>query len=113
MAGERRRGGTDPAKSARFALSPHRRRQPRAGLHLARADPNWGAGGHAAGVVDRRPTMLVDEILAAAILDQLLHDAEVVRINGPSWQPRGRIDILAEDCTGHPQPAEPTPRRKP
>jgi DNA replication protein DnaC len=30
-----------------------------------------------------------DEVLAAAILDRLLHDAEVLTINGPSWRLRG------------------------
>jgi DNA replication protein DnaC len=35
-----------------------------------------------------------DEVLAAAILDRLLHDAEVLTINGPSWRLRGRGDIL-------------------
>lgn len=38
-----------------------------------------------------------DEILAAAILDRLLHDAEVLTINGPSWRLRGRSEILQED----------------
>ena len=38
-----------------------------------------------------------DEVLAAAILDRLLHDAEVLTINGPSWRLRGHGDILAED----------------
>jgi len=38
-----------------------------------------------------------DEILAAAILDRLLHDAEVLTINGPSWRLRGRSEILRED----------------
>jgi len=35
-----------------------------------------------------------DEVLAAAILDRLLHDAEVVTINGPSYRLRGRLDVL-------------------
>lgn len=39
-------------------------------------------------------TLLGDEILAAAILDRLLHDAEVLTINGPSWRLRGRNEIL-------------------
>jgi DNA replication protein DnaC len=39
--------------------------------------------------------LLGDEILAAAILDRLLHDAEVLTINGPSWRLRGRNEILA------------------
>ena len=36
-----------------------------------------------------------DEILAAAILDRLLHGAEVLTINGPSYRLRGRTDILS------------------
>lgn len=44
-------------------------------------------------------SMLGDEILAAAILDRLLHDAEVLTINGPSWRLRGRADILKDDDT--------------
>jgi DNA replication protein DnaC len=43
-----------------------------------------------------------DEVLAAAILDRLLHDAEVLTINGPSWRLRGRTHILGD----HPDPAE-------
>lgn len=35
-----------------------------------------------------------DEVLATAILDRILHDAEVLTINGPSWRLRGRSDIL-------------------
>lgn len=35
-----------------------------------------------------------DEALAAAILDWLLHKAEVLTINGPSWRLRGRLDQL-------------------
>ena len=35
-----------------------------------------------------------DEALAAAILDRLLHAAEVVTINGPSWRLRGRFEEL-------------------
>jgi DNA replication protein DnaC len=42
-------------------------------------------------------TLLGDEILAAAILDRLLHDAEVLTINGPSYRLRGRTDILKDD----------------
>ena len=60
-----------------------------------------------------------DEILAVAILDRLLHDAEILTINGPSWRLRGRGDLLnwpAESAehgeirsTNHPRrpPAEP------
>jgi len=36
-----------------------------------------------------------EEALAAAILDRLLHDAEVLTINGPSYRLRGRLDALA------------------
>lgn len=44
-----------------------------------------------------------DEALAAAILDRLLHDAEVLAINGPSYRLKGRLDALkqrtADDTT--------------
>jgi DNA replication protein DnaC len=43
-----------------------------------------------------------DEILAVAILDRLLHDAEILTINGPSWRLRGRGDLLADPA----KPAE-------
>ncbi len=35
-----------------------------------------------------------EEVLAAAILDRLLHDAEVLTINGPSYRLRGRLEIV-------------------
>ena len=35
-----------------------------------------------------------EEALAAAILDRLLHDAEVLTINGPSYRLRGRLQAL-------------------
>jgi DNA replication protein DnaC len=38
-----------------------------------------------------------EEVLAAAILDRLLHDAEVLTINGPSYRLRGRTEMLAEE----------------
>jgi DNA replication protein DnaC len=41
-----------------------------------------------------------DEVLAAAILDRLLHDAEILTINGPSWRLRGRGDILSQHLNG-------------
>jgi DNA replication protein DnaC len=60
-----------------------------------------------------------DEALAAAILDRLLHDAEVLAINGPSWRLRGRSELLAEGSTdaaradngptGHPRGARRAP----
>ena len=34
---------------------------------------------------------------AVAILDRLLHDAEILTINGPSWRLRGRGELFAED----------------
>lgn len=40
-----------------------------------------------------------EEALAAAILDRLLHDAEVLTINGPSYRLRGRIDALRNNET--------------
>jgi hypothetical protein len=38
-----------------------------------------------------------DEVQAVAILDRLLHDAEILTINGPSWRLRGRGDLLADN----------------
>jgi DNA replication protein DnaC len=40
-----------------------------------------------------------EEALAAAILDRLLHDAEVLTINGPSYRLRGRLDALRANAT--------------
>lgn len=40
-----------------------------------------------------------EEALAAAILDRLLHDAEVLTINGPSYRLRGRLDALRNTPT--------------
>ncbi len=37
-----------------------------------------------------------DEVLAAAILDRLLHDAEVLSINGPSFRLKGRLEALGQ-----------------
>jgi DNA replication protein DnaC len=47
--------------------------------------------------------LLGDEVLAAAILDRLLHDAEVLTINGPSYRLKGRLDELRGT---HPETAE-------
>jgi DNA replication protein DnaC len=41
-----------------------------------------------------------EEALAAAILDRLLHDAEVLTINGPSYRLRGRMEMLSEQQEG-------------
>jgi DNA replication protein DnaC len=48
---------------------------------------------------------LGDEALAAAILDRLLHDAEILAINGPSYRLKGRLDALrlAADRDKQPQ----------
>lgn len=40
--------------------------------------------------------MFGEEALAAAILDRLLHDAEVLTINDPSYRLRGRMEMLPE-----------------
>jgi hypothetical protein len=40
------------------------------------------------------PTPVGDEALAAASLDRLLHDADVLAINGPSSRLKGRPDAL-------------------
>jgi DNA replication protein DnaC len=39
-------------------------------------------------------TLIGEEALAAAILDRLLHDAEVLAINGPSFRLKGRLQEL-------------------
>ena len=41
-----------------------------------------------------------DEVLAAAILDRLLHDAEVLSINGPSFRLKGRFEALGRSGEG-------------
>jgi DNA replication protein DnaC len=43
-----------------------------------------------------------DEALAAAILDRLLHDAEVLAINGPSYRLKGQLDNLKRPATNEP-----------
>jgi DNA replication protein DnaC len=43
-----------------------------------------------------------DEALAAAILDRLLHDAEVFAINGPSYRLKGRLDALKRPANDDP-----------
>lgn len=47
-----------------------------------------------------------DEALAAAILDRLLHDAEVLAINGPSWRLKGRLELLRERAERSPEKAD-------
>lgn len=42
-----------------------------------------------------------DEVLAAAILDRLLHDAEVLTINGPSYRLKGRLEALGRQDDDH------------
>jgi DNA replication protein DnaC len=37
--------------------------------------------------------LLGDEVLAAAILDRLLHHAEVLSINGPSYRLKDRLTL--------------------
>jgi DNA replication protein DnaC len=60
-----------------------------------------------------------DEVQAVAILDRLLHDAEILTINGPSWRLRGRDDLLRRLATssenGESSPTDPPrpPRRGP
>jgi DNA replication protein DnaC len=54
-----------------------------------------------------------DEVQAVAILDRLLHDAEVLTINGPSWRLRGRDELLKRlesTQNGENSPTD-TPRR--
>jgi DNA replication protein DnaC len=43
-----------------------------------------------------------DEVLAAAIIDRLLHDGEVLAINGPSYRLKGRLDTLKAPLTEPP-----------
>jgi DNA replication protein DnaC len=47
-----------------------------------------------------------DEALAAAILDRLLHDAEVLAINGPSYRLKGRLEALRQATAHDPNAAE-------
>jgi DNA replication protein DnaC len=47
-----------------------------------------------------------DEVLAAAILDRLLHDAEVLTINGPSYRLRGRLEELKAAASERTERAE-------
>jgi DNA replication protein DnaC len=60
-----------------------------------------------------------DEVQAVAILDRLLHDAEILTINGPSWRLRGRGDLLADKAKGagnaenSPADTPPRPDRRP
>ena len=75
-------------------------------LPLAREDANRvfqvvnRRYGHASTVVTSNKSvaewvdLFGDEALAAAILDRLLHEAEVLTINGPSWRLRGRLEEL-------------------
>jgi DNA replication protein DnaC len=46
-----------------------------------------------------------DEVLAAAILDRLLHDAEVLTINGPSFRLKGRLETLGRQGDDHEEDA--------
>jgi DNA replication protein DnaC len=46
-----------------------------------------------------------DKALAAAILDRLLHDAEVLAINGPSYRLEGRLDTLRSQPLDEPNAA--------
>lgn len=39
--------------------------------------------------------LLNDEVLATALLDRLLHHAEVISINGPSYRMKGRLPVEA------------------
>lgn len=47
-----------------------------------------------------------DEVLAAAILDRLLHDAEVLSINGPSFRLKGRLEALSRQGDEHGEDGE-------
>ena len=40
--------------------------------------------------------LLGDEVLASALLDRLLHHAEVLTINGPSYRMKDRVAVLSE-----------------
>ncbi len=46
-------------------------------------------------------SVFADDVLAAAILDRLLHDAEVLAINGPSYRLKGRLDALRHATNDH------------
>lgn len=47
-----------------------------------------------------------DEVLAAAILDRLLHDAEVLSINGPSYRLKGQLEALGSTGAESPEVEE-------
>jgi DNA replication protein DnaC len=53
-----------------------------------------------------------DEVQAVAIIDRLLHDAEILTINGPSWRLRGRDELLRR-LAAHPENAENSPTDTP
>lgn len=44
--------------------------------------------------VSERAELFGDEVRAVGILDRLMHDAEILTINGPSWRLRGRGELL-------------------
>ena len=46
-----------------------------------------------------------DEVLATAIIDRLLHDGEVLAINGPSYRLKGRLDQLKQPPADQPTTA--------
>lgn len=53
-------------------------------------------------------TLLGDEVLATALLDRLLHHAEVVTINGKSYRMKDRqAEIMALVVDGESEPAQP------
>ena len=56
-----------------------------------------------------------DEVQAVAILDRLLHDAEILTVNGPSCRLRGRGDLLAGDdkTAENSESGEPDTSRRP
>jgi DNA replication protein DnaC len=53
-----------------------------------------------------------DEVQAVAIIDRLLHDAEILTINGPSWRLRGRDDLLRR-LAAHPENGDNNPTHTP
>lgn len=54
--------------------------------------------------------LLGDEVLASALLDRLLHHAEVLTINGPSYRMKERLPLL-QGHGAEPPPAHATGRR--
>ena len=54
-----------------------------------------------------------DNVVAAALLDRLLHHAVVIEISGNSYRLREHADLIPESLKGRALPRDPDPQRKP